>query len=102
MQPTSSNNATRSMGKSLSSGGRLRTRTSQAHLADEHFPKLRQFVEAVASQELSYVRDARVVFDFEKCTDAFVAPAKTFLCEISVQPHSSELVAKEPSSLAAH
>ena len=39
----------------------LRTRTNQAHVADEHVPQLRQFVEPGASEEATDGRDAPVV-----------------------------------------
>src|SRR2546430_8223365 len=39
---------------------RVRARTDQAHVAEQHIPQLGKFVQAVAPQESSQLRDSRV------------------------------------------
>ncbi len=40
----------------------FRTRTYERHVATDHVPELREFVEAVFSQEVSYTGHTGVVF----------------------------------------
>src|SRR5882724_6266223 len=76
-----------------------RSRPHQAHIAFQHIPKLRQFVEAVLTQDATNARDARVVRNLEERSLPFIHCPQTGPELICIIHHGAELVEGETSPL---
>src|SRR5208283_216563 len=76
-------------------GDGMRPRPNQAHLPAQHIPELREFVEAVAAEDVADASDSGVVVDFEDRALQLVAGAQIFLEVFGVGHHGAKLVAAE-------
>src|SRR5579863_4536400 len=78
---------------------RMRTRADQAHLSFQHVPQLRQFVQAVPSQDPSQTRDPGIAGDLEAWPRLLVLPPQTQFQLVRVAHHGAELVATKGPAL---
>ena len=80
---------------------RMRPRSDQAHLAAQHVPELREFVEAVAADETSDASDSGVAVDLENRALSLVASAQVFLEVCGIGHHGAKLVTTEAAAFGA-
>ena len=78
-----------------------RPRAHQAHLAADHVPELRQFVDAGAAQEATHAGDPRIVGDLEGGSADLVALLQLAQPLLGVGDHGAELEDLERSTVEA-
>src|ERR1035441_10916544 len=79
----------------------MRPRSNQAHFPEQHVPELREFVEAVAADDMADAGDSGVVVKFENRAFSLVAVAQLFLEELGVGHHGAKLVTAEAAAFGA-
>src|SRR5437763_8984353 len=80
---------------------RMRAWTHEAHVPDEDIPELRQFIQAVAPQEMANASDSRVLRDFEERARPFISRAKIIFESVRLGNHGAKFVANELLSFAS-
>src|SRR5690348_15754357 len=77
----------------------MRTGPDQTHFSSQHVPKLRQFVQAILPQELTYSRNSRVIINLEEWSLPFVLVTQCLLHFLCISLHGPKFVARKRAAL---
>ena len=85
----------------LDFGGEGRPGADQAHVAAQHIPELRHFVQRVFAEQAAHAGDARIVRHLEQDAVAFVQMVHGIAQRIGIGHHGAELEAVKLMAFAA-